>query len=47
MSKHLTATQLHALLQVLNKFEDLFDGSLVTRNTTLIDLESKDDAKPV
>ena len=43
--KHLTATERRALLQLLNKFEDLFDGTLGTRNTTMVDLELKDDVK--
>ena len=45
--KHLTATEHHALLQLLNKFEDLFDGTLGTWNTTPVYLELKDDVKPV
>ena len=45
--KHLTATERHALLQLLKKFKDLFDGTLCTCNTTPVDLELKDDAKPV
>ena len=32
--KHLTAMERHALLQILMKFEDLFDGTLGTWNTT-------------
>ena len=45
--KHITATQRHALLQVLKKFEDLFDGTLGTWNTAPVELELNDDAKPV
>ena len=45
--KHLTATKCHALIQFLKKFEDLFDGTLDTWNTTLVDLELKSDVKPV
>ena len=45
--EHLTATQCNALLQVLKKYEDLFGGTLGTWNTTLVDLELKDNAKPV
>ena len=45
--KHLPATEHHRLLHIMNKFEDLFDGKLGTWNTTLVDLELKDDAKPV
>ena len=32
---HLNATEHHRLLQLLKKFEDLFDGTLGTWNTTL------------
>ena len=32
---------------MLRKFEDLFDGTLGTWNTTPVDLELKDNAKPV
>ena len=34
-------------LNILNKFEDLFDGTLGTWNTAQVDLKLKDDAKPV
>ena len=39
--------QRHALLQVLKKFKAQFDGTLGTWNTTLVDLELKNDVKPV
>ena len=45
--KHLTATELHKILQLLNKLEDIYDGTLGTWNTTPVDLELKDDANPV
>ena len=45
--QNLTATEHHRLLQLLKKFEDLFDGTLDTWNTTLVDLELKDNTKPV
>ena len=47
MSKHLTATGRHRLLQLLKKFEYLFDGTLVTWNTTPLELELKNYVKPV
>ena len=37
----------YRLLHLLKKFEDLSDGTLGTCKTTMIDLELKDDAKPV
>ena len=45
--QHLTDIEHHRLLHILNKFEDLFDGMLGTCKTTLVDLELKDNAKPV
>ena len=45
--KHLTAVERHRLFQLLKKFEDLFDGTLGTWNTNPLELELKDDAKPV
>ena len=45
--QHLTATESHRLLNIINKFEDIFDGSFGTWDTTLIDLELKDESKPV
>ena len=35
------------LLSLLRKFEDMFESTLGTWNTTPVDLELKDDAKPV
>ena len=45
--KDLTSMQRCALLQVLKKLEDLFDGTLGMWKTTPVDLELKDEAKPV
>ena len=45
--QQLTDTERHKLLYILKKFEDLFDGMLGTWNTTPVDLELKDDVKPV
>ena len=45
--QHLTATESCRLLHLLNKFEDLFDGTLGTRKTTPLDLELKDKVKHV
>ena len=45
--QHLTATESHRLLHHLNNFEDMFDGTLGTWNTTPVNLELKDKAKPV
>ena len=43
----LGSEELYILLTLLNKFEDLFDGMLGTRNTTMVDLKLRDDVKPV
>ena len=45
--QHLNATELYRLINISKKFEYLFDGTLGTWKTTLVDLELKDDAKPV
>ena len=45
--QHLNATERYRLLNILNKSKDLFDSTLGTWNTTMVDLELKDDAKPV
>ena len=45
--QHLNATELYRLINRLKKFEDMFDGTLGTWNTTPVDLELKDDTKPV
>ena len=47
MSKNLTDTEHHALLQLLKKFDDIFDCTLDTWNAIPVDLELKDDAKPM
>ena len=41
------AEEHNRLLSILRKYEDLFDGTLGTWNTTTLDLELRDDAKPV
>ena len=45
--QHLTAKECHRFLHLLNKFEDLFDGTLGMWKTIPVDLELKNDAKPV
>ena len=45
--QHLNAEEFKRLLILLRKFEDLFHGVLDTWNTTWVELELKDDAKPV
>ena len=45
--QHLTMTQRNELLQLLQKIEDLFDKTLVTWITDLVDFELKEDAKPI
>ena len=45
--QHLSPIERESLLDLLNKFEDLFDGNLGTWNTTPVELELKDDLKPV
>ena len=45
--KNLTDTEHHAILQLLKKFDDIFDCTLDTWNSTPVDLELKDNAKPV
>ena len=45
--QHLTGTESHRLLHILEEFEDLFDGTLGTWKTTLVYLELKYNAKPV
>ena len=45
--QHLTDLERHRLLHILNKFEDLFGGRLGMWNTTSVNLELKDEAKPV
>ena len=45
--KNLTATEHHALLQLLKKSEDLFGVTLYMWNATPVYLELKDNVKPV
>ena len=45
--EHLTAPECNRLLQLLKCFEDLFDGTLGTGNTTTLELELTSDANPV
>ena len=45
--QHLIMTQSHDLLKLLQKFEDLFDGTLGTWKTDPVDFELKYDAKSI
>ena len=45
--QHLTATQRNELLKLLQKLEELFDETLVTRKTDWVDFNLKEDAKPI
>ena len=45
--QHLNVTEHYRLLNILHKFEDLLDSMLGTWNTIPVDLDLKDDAKPV
>ena len=45
--QHLNTEERCRLLNLLNKFKDMFDGTLGTWNTTPVNLELKDKAKPV
>ena len=45
--QHLPTKELERLLKLLRKFEDLFGGMLCTWKTTPVELELKDDAKPI
>ena len=45
--QHLTATECHRLLHLLNKFEDMFDGMSGTWKSTPVDLELKDNVNHV
>ena len=45
--QHLNYKERHILLTLLRKSEDLFNRTLGTCNTTLVDLELKDYEKPV
>ena len=45
--QHLTTTERYRLLNLLKKFKDMSGGTLGTWNSTAVDLELKDDVKPV
>ena len=45
--KHLTMTQHNDLLKLLQKFEELTDGTIGTWRTYPVDLELKENGKPV
>ena len=45
--QHLNDGEHYRLLNILKKFEDLFDGTLGMWNNTPIYLELTDDVKPV
>ena len=44
--QHLTVTQRNDLMKLLQKFEDMFDGTLGTWGTDSADFELKEDAEP-
>ena len=45
--QHLIMTQRNDLLKLLQKFEELFDGTLGTWKIDPLDFELKEDAKPI
>ena len=45
--QHLNTKERKRLLNLLRKYEELFDGTLGKWNTTPVDLELRDDANPV
>ena len=45
--QHLKTKEHKRLLILLKNFEDMFDGTLGTWNTTPLDLELREDSKPV
>ena len=45
--QHLTVTQRNELLKLLQKFEELFDGTLGKWKTYPVDFGLKEDAKPI
>ena len=45
--QHLNTKERKILLRILRKFKDMFDVKLGKWNTSLVDLELKDDEKPV
>ena len=44
---HLTMTQHNDLLKLLQRFDELFDGTIDTWKTDQVDFKIKEDAKPV
>ena len=45
--QHLSTGKHNILLNILNRLEDLFESTLGTWNITTVDLDLKDDPKPV
>ena len=45
--QHLTMTQRTELLQLLQKFEELFDGTIGTWKTDPVDFQLKQDTNPI
>ena len=45
--QHLTIIQRNELLKLLQEFQELLDGKLGTWKTDSVDLELKNDAKPI
>ena len=45
--QHLTITQRNELIELLQHFENLFNGTLVTWITDLLDSELKEDTNPI
>ena len=45
--QHLTMTQRNKLLKLLQRFEELFDGTLVTWKTYPVDSDLKEDSKTI
>ena len=45
--QHLNAKECEIILNLISKYEELFDGTLGTWNTTPLDLGLRDDANPV
>ena len=45
--QHLDPKECRVIISLLRKVEDLFDGKLGTWNTKPVDLEIKDDVRPV
>ena len=45
--QHINTKESERLINLLRKYEDMFDGTPGTWNTTPVDLELRYDAKPV